>query len=76
VIIEDGSVDVAGVACIGDCNGNGEVTIEELIAMVNIALGSRTASDCAAGDENRDGEITIEEIVKAVNNALNGCRTN
>ncbi|GIW45766.1 MAG: hypothetical protein KatS3mg077_3048 [Candidatus Binatia bacterium] len=76
VIIEDGAVDVAGVACVGDCNGNGEVTIEELIAMVNIALGSRPVSDCAAGDESRDGEITIEEIVKAVNNALNGCSTN
>lgn len=74
IVIEDGRVDIAGAACIGDCGGDGQVTIDELISMVNIALGSRPISDCTAGDENRDGEITIDEIIKAVNNALNGCQ--
>ncbi|MCX8073482.1 MAG: hypothetical protein N3C12_13700 [Candidatus Binatia bacterium] len=73
IVVEDGQVDVAGAACVGDCGADGEVTIDELINMVNIALGSRPVTDCNAGDENRDGEITIDEIIKAVNNALNGC---
>lgn len=73
IVIEDGVVEVAGAACTGDCGGDGAVTIEELIGMVNIALGSRPLSDCRAGDENGDGEITIDEIIKAVNNALTGC---
>ena len=63
------------IACVGDCNHSGEVTIAEIIAMVNIALGNLPASACVAGDANRDGEITVNEIIAAVNNALIGCPT-
>lgn len=59
--------------CVGDCDGSEEVTIEELVAMVNVALGTASSSSCPAGDANADGTITIEEIVSAVNAALNGC---
>jgi hypothetical protein len=61
--------------CLGDCDRQGEVTVNELITMVNIALGNAGASMCTAGDANGDGEITINEIVAGVNNALNGCPT-
>jgi hypothetical protein len=63
----------AGIPCAGDCNGSGEVTIDELITLVNIALGSAPVSACPAGDINNDGMISIDEIVTAVGNALNGC---
>jgi hypothetical protein len=49
------------------------VTIDELVMMVNIALGARPLSDCEAGDSTRDGEITIDEIIRAVTRALSGC---
>jgi hypothetical protein len=61
------------VPCPGDCNGSGEVTIDELIRMVNIALGNQPVSDCLAGDLTGDGTIAIDEIVTAVNAAINGC---
>jgi hypothetical protein len=60
-------------ACVGDCNGSGQVTIADLLTMVNIALGNADVSTCSAGDSNRDGQVTIGEIVTAVDNALNGC---
>jgi hypothetical protein len=60
-------------SCVGDCGGDGEVTVNELLTMVNIALGNADVSTCTAGDTNQDGEITINEILAAVNNALNGC---
>jgi hypothetical protein len=63
----------AGISCSGDCDGSGEVTINELITLVNIALGSLPVSACPAGDVNADGMIAINEIVAAVANALNGC---
>jgi len=63
----------APVACVGDCNGDGSVTVNELILMVNIALGILPPSACPAGDANHDGNVTITEIIAAVNNALNGC---
>ncbi|MBI3783582.1 MAG: hypothetical protein HY270_09285 [Deltaproteobacteria bacterium] len=66
----------ARAACVGDCNADGEVTIDELIKMVNIASGTGDLSTCSVGDANGDGEVTIDEIIKAVNAALNGCPMN
>ena len=64
--------------CVGDCNDNGAVTIDDLIRMVNIALGNQSicpdgTGGCLAGDSNCNCEITVEEIIQSVNNALNGC---
>lgn len=61
------------VICVGSCNRDSEVTINEILTMVNIALGTAAPADCEPGDANRDGEITVNEILAAVNNALNGC---
>jgi hypothetical protein len=63
---------VAG-ACVGDCNGSGVVTVDELLTMVNIALGTGDSLSCSAGGAPQGGPITIDAIVAAVNNALNGC---
>lgn len=60
--------------CVGDCNHAGTVTVDEILTMVNIALGNASAEFCRAGDANGDGRITVDEILTAVNNALNGCR--
>lgn len=59
--------------CAGDCSANGQVTIEELVIMVRIALGSMTVSTCANGDADDDGAITIDEVILAVADALKGC---
>lgn len=63
----------AGLPCVGDCSGNGEVTVNELLAMVNVALGNAEVTTCIAGDANGDAQITINEILAGVNNALGGC---
>jgi hypothetical protein len=60
-------------ACVGDCNSEGAVSVNDLIAMVNVALGNGATTTCSAGDANHDGEITINEVLLAVGNALNGC---
>ena len=64
---------VAVSSCVGDCGDDQAVTVDELLVMVNIALGSRPVSDCIAGDGTLDGTVTVNEILKAVNNSLNGC---
>ncbi len=65
-------------ACTGDCNGDGDVSISELVRMTNIALGISICGDgtvaaCPAGDANGDCSITVEELIRAVGNSLNGC---
>lgn len=59
--------------CNGDCNGDSEVTVDEVITGVNIALGSVAVANCRAMDTNSDQEVTVDEILKAINAALNGC---
>jgi hypothetical protein len=59
---------------VGDCGDGGQVTIDEILTMVNIALGNVGVGACTAGDANADGKITVDEILTAVDNALNGCR--
>jgi len=60
------------VGCVGDCDGGGSVTVDEIVTMVNAALTGGTGG-CTAGDADGSGSITVDEIVTAVNNALNGC---
>lgn len=59
-------------ACIGDCDGRGDVTINELIAMVTIALGNAQPSACRDGVPN-GAEVDISLIIQAVNHALISC---
>ena len=72
---DDGQVSViqGTAACVGDCNGDDAVTVDEIVKMVNIALGGLNVSECPAGDRDDSGTITVDEIVQAVNNALVGC---
>lgn len=60
-------------ACVGDCNGSGNVSIDELVSGVNIALGQRFLSTCPAFDADGNGTLAINELVQAVDRALNGC---
>jgi len=62
-------------ACSGDCGGDGAVTIDDLVLMVNITLGGADAARCAKGDVNGDAQIGVAEIVGAVNESLTGCAT-
>ena len=62
-------------ACSGDCGGDGAVTIDDLVLMVNITLGGADAALCRKGDVNGDAQIAVAEIVGAVNESLTGCST-
>jgi len=63
---------LAEASCVGDCNGDGQVTINELILGVNIALGVAPVSACEAFANNA-GVVDIAQLIKGVNNALDGC---
>jgi hypothetical protein len=59
--------------CVGDCNHDGRVSVDELITGVNIALGTQIAAVCPAFDANGDGKVTVSILITAVNNLLSGC---
>jgi hypothetical protein len=73
----DGEVYVT--ACNGDCNGDGRVTVDEVVRAVNLYLGkpfcnaSQPLLSCPVADTNLDGRVSIGEVMQAVNRFLSGC---
>jgi hypothetical protein len=61
--------------CVGDCNQNGAVTIDELVLGIDIGLGKSAVSQCAPADANDDDMVDVSEMVTAVSNSLNDCAT-
>jgi hypothetical protein len=67
--------------CAGDCNGDGHVSVYELLLAVSLALQNYSdlavaASQivrCGPVDTNLDCSVSINEIVAAVGRALEGC---
>lgn len=64
---------VGTTPCVGDCDGSGAVTVDEIITGVNIALGTVSVDLCMAFDSDGNGRVTVDEILTGVNNALDGC---
>lgn len=60
-------------ACVGDCDGGGVVTIDELMTAVRIALDELPASACSAADADASGTVAIGELIGAVARSLSGC---
>lgn len=60
-------------ACTGDCDDDKTVSIDELITLVNVALGSASLEVCPNGDRDRDGVIAIDELIRAVGHAVKAC---
>jgi len=63
----------SAVCCIGDCDCNGEVMINELVASTNVALGLASVNSCLAVDYDVSDEVTISELIRAVSSKLAGC---
>jgi YVTN family beta-propeller protein len=59
--------------CVGDCDGDFAVTVDEILMGVSIALGEDAVSACPQLDPDGKGQVTVDEVLTAVDNALNGC---
>jgi hypothetical protein len=61
----------AAAACPGDCNGDGRVTIAEIVIVLRMDLGDIAAGACPAGTRN-PGMVDNVDLVCAFRNALYG----
>jgi hypothetical protein len=59
-------------SCVGDCDNDGTVEINELVLGVGIALGASELSACSNLD-NGHRMVSVDRLVAAVNNALCSC---
>jgi len=57
---------------VGDCNKSGGVRKDDLLLMVDIALGNAQPSACAHGVAS-GADVNVAVIIQAVNHALSGC---
>jgi hypothetical protein len=62
---------IARAVCDADCNGNGTVTVNEVVVLTDVILGTAESSACPSGIPS--GTATVATAVSGVNNALNGC---
>lgn len=60
-------------ACPGDCNGDGRVSINELVTGVNIALGNDEMRMCPEFATSNLDRVVIADLVRGVIAALEGC---
>lgn len=61
------------VPCAGDCDRSGQVTVDEILILVNVSFDRLETAACEEADRDRSGQIEINEIVAAVKNAFLGC---
>ena len=65
--------------CNADCDGNGVVTIGEVVKSINLYLGqplchpSDPTLSCPVADTNHDQTVSIGEVIQAINKYLGGC---
>ncbi len=62
-----------GGVCPCDCDHNRLVTVDEVIAGVNIALDRSRIEACPAADFDGNGRVRVGELVSGVLGALHGC---
>lgn len=60
----------AGAVCVGDCNSDHQVLVNEVVASVNVFQETSPLSSCMNADQNGDGKVFINEVVGAVNSFL------
>ena len=59
--------------CPGDCDYNSEVTVDEIISGVSIALGELGVGYCGLMDSTQDSKVDVTEVIAAISHALDGC---
>ena len=71
------STDEGGMApivrCVGDCDWDSQVTVDELVKGANIALGTAPLPACEMFDHDGSRTMTLDELVSGIGNALHGC---
>ena len=73
VAIEDTDLAVIS-SCPSDCDGDEEVSIDEVISAVSIGLEIQPLSHCEAADTGGTvGEVSIDEVLQGVGAGLSSC---
>jgi hypothetical protein len=59
--------------CGGDCDGDYDVAISDLVRVVERILDDGSSGPCPLADVDGDGRVAVNDAVAAINTALAGC---
>lgn len=59
--------------CTGDCDGDGQTVVSDLVKAVGVLIGNTQLSTCPASDANSNGTVTVDELLVGLNNLTRGC---
>jgi len=59
--------------CVGDCSGDRQVTVDEILRGVHVSLGQAEVDSCHSFDVDRDDAVTVDELLRGVGYAMSGC---
>jgi Tol biopolymer transport system component len=59
--------------CVGDCNGDRQVSAGEVTRAMLIMTKRAPLSDCPAADADGDGQVFVSDITRALLNLARGC---
>lgn len=59
--------------CIGDCNEDRRIQVDEIVMLVGIAVEQGSFPRCTEGNASTEAMITVDELVSVIGNALSGC---
>jgi len=63
----------SGATCPGDCDGDGEVFVNEITLAVRVLAGVTRLDACPAADADGDGEVFVSDVTRAVLSLGMGC---
>lgn len=62
-------------ACAGDCDGDGTVSLNEVITGIGIGLGTKSLDECPSFDANSDDTVGVTDLIGGVDHSINDCPT-
>jgi hypothetical protein len=60
--------------CAGDCDGSGEVGVEDLMLMVEMIFDDSDGTRCPHADADGDGSVRVNDVVAALRPGVATCR--
>ncbi len=59
--------------CAGDCNFDGQTTVDELGTMARVLLGDAPLNACLLADANHNGKVDVDDIVDGIASVIGNC---
>lgn len=63
----------SALPCPADCDRDGTVTHDELLAAITLAVTDDSAAGCAAADRDADDRVAIDDIIATQHDMAHGC---